>query len=187
MKRTPWMPLYCDDLIASTSDMSAEEFGAYMRLLCHCWTRGALPVDDKVICRIGGCRLQVWRAICGRFSPCTRDDGTPGLSQTRLEMERFKRQRFADERSAAGKRGAASRWGGSANGSANGSSMACHNHNHKGKSTVSSTPRAREAAPAPQAAGLPLPRLAVPPDDDPAERNKAFIAAYRARGRRGQA
>ena len=180
MKRTPWMPLYCDDLIASTVDMSAEEFGAYMRLLCHCWTRGALPIDDKAICRIAGCRLQVWRAICPRFSPCTRDDGSPGLSQTRLERERFKRQRFAEERAEAGRRGAASRWHGSANGSANGSSMACHNHNHKRTSSVDSTPRAREAAPAPQGAGLPLPRLSVP--DETAEhqaRLRAMIAQHR--------
>jgi uncharacterized protein YdaU (DUF1376 family) len=144
VKRTPWMPLYCDDLIGSTADMSVEEFGAYVRLLCHCWTRGPLPIDDKVICRIAGCRLQVWRAICPRFSPCTRDDGQPGLSQTRLESERFKRQRFADERAESGRRGAAAKWHGSANGSANGSTMASHNHNQKKTSSVVPTTRARE-------------------------------------------
>lgn len=183
MKRTPWMPLYCDDLIGSTADMSVEEFGAYVRLLCHCWTRGPLPIDDKVICRIAGCRLSVWRAICPRFAPCTRDDGQPGLSQTRLEAERFKRQRFAEERSESGRRGAASRWHGPANGSVNGSTMASHNHNHNKKSNVGSTTRAREAAPAPEGAGLPLPRLSMPDDDAGiAERNRAFIAEHRRRG-----
>lgn len=178
MKRTPWMPLYCDDLVSSTADMSVEEFGAYVRLLCHCWTRGPMPIDDKVICRIAACRLQVWRAVCSRFSPCLRDDGTPGLSQTRLEAERFKRQRFADERSASGRKGAVSKWRGSANGSANGSTMACHNHNQNRTSNVVSTPSAREASPAPQGAGLP--RLSIEDEDeDAAERNRAFIAAYR--------
>jgi uncharacterized protein YdaU (DUF1376 family) len=178
MARTPWMPLYCDDLISSTADMSVEEFGAYMRLLCHCWTRGPIPIDDKVICRIAGCRLQVWRAIANRFSPCQRDDGTNGLSQTRLEMERLKRQRFAEERAESGRRGAAAKWHGSANGSANGSSMASHNHNHKRTSSVGSTTRAREAAPAFGGAGLP--RLSQPDEcDDVAERNRAFIAAHR--------
>ncbi len=178
MKRTPWMPLYCDDLIGSTADMSVEEFGAYVRLLCHFWTRGPLPLDDKVICRIAGCRLAVWRSICPRFSATTRDDGTAGLSQTRLEAERFKRQRFADERAESGRRGAARRWAGSANGSANGSRMASHNHNHNGESGVVSTTRASEAAPAPQAAGLP--RLTKPVDsDETVARNREFIASYR--------
>jgi len=182
VKRTPWMPLYCDDLISSTADMSVEQFGAYMRLLCHCWTRGPMPIDDKVICRIAACRLSVWRSISARFSPCTRDDGTAGLSQTRLETERFKRQRFADERAESGRRGASSKWHGSANGSANGSSMASHNHIHKSESNVVSTRRARESSPPPQAGGLPLPRLAVPEEEDTGARNREFLARYRKRG-----
>lgn len=184
MKRTPWMPLYCDDLIGSTADMSVEEFGAYVRLLCHCWTRGPLPIDDKVICRIAGCRLQIWRAVSPRFSACQREDGTAGLSQTRLEAERFKRQRFADERAESGRRGAAAKWHGSANGSANGSTMASHTHNHNRTSSVASTSRAREAAPAPDGPGLPLPRLANPDDDaQQAARNREFIAQFRRSGK----
>lgn len=179
MKRTPWMPLYCDDLIGSTADMSAEEFGAYVRLLCHCWTRGPLPIDDKVICRIAGCRLQVWRSICPRFSTTTREDGSAGLSQTRLESERFKRQRFAEERSESGRRGAAAKWHGSANGSANGSTMASHNHNQNRETTVVPKSSARGAAPPFDGGGLP--RLANMPDPavDAAAANRAFIAAHR--------
>lgn len=179
MKRIPWMPLYCDDLTSSTADMTCEEVGAYMRLLCYCWTRGPIPIDDRVICRIAGCRLAVWRSIRTRFSETKRDDGSLGLSQTRLEMERFKRQRFADERSASGKRGAASRWHGTANGTANGSSLASHNHNQKGTSSVVHTPRVREAATA--LGGAVLPRLANPDAGDATERNREFVRSYRAR------
>ena len=182
MKRTPWMPLYCDDLVSSTADMSVEEFGAYVRLLCHCWTRGPMPIDDKVICRIAACRLQVWRAVCSRFSPCLRDDGTPGLSQTRLEAERFKRQRFADERSASGRKGAVSKWRGSANGSANGSTMACHNHNQISKSNVVSTSGETRTAPPFEGGGLP--RLIIKSGeetDDATERNRAFVRAHRSK------
>lgn len=182
MKRTPWMPLYCDDLISSTADMSVEQFGAYIRLLCHCWTRGPMPIDDKVICRIAACRLSVWRSISARFSPCTREDGTAGLSQTRLEAERFKRQRFADERAESGRRGASSKWHGSANGSANGSLMACHNHNHNSTSTVVIKTTERGAAPPFEGGGLP--RLAIPdPAIDAAQANRAFLAAYRSKPR----
>lgn len=185
MKRTPWMPLYVDDLISSTADMSPEEFGAYVRLLCHCWSRGPLPINDTVICRIAGCRLAVWRAISGRFSAVTRDDGSPGLSQTRLEAERFKRQRFREERAESGRRGAARRWDGSVNGSVNGSAngkrMASHNHNQKDSTTVSRTTRESEAAPAPEGAGLPRLR-SVDPDEEQAERNRAFVRSFRRKG-----
>ena len=184
MKRTPWMPFYCDDFVSSTADMSCEEVGAYTRLLCYLWTRGPLPIDDKIICRIGGCRLQIWRSIRTRFSVTTREDGSPGLSQTRLEAERFKRSALASERAESGRRGAATRWHGKANGTAIGKSMPCHNHNHIGSSNVTSTTRERTAAPAPLGAGLP--RLATLPSVDeptePADRNRAFIDAHRKRG-----
>lgn len=183
MKRTPWMPFYCDDFISSTADMSCEEIGAYVRLLCYLWTRGPLPVDDRVICRIGGCRLQIWRSIRTRFSVTTREDGSPGLSQTRLEAERFKRQALASERSESGRRGAASRWHGKANGTAIGKSMPCHNHNQNRTSTVVSTTRSDAAAPAPDGAGLPRLAVGLTDDgDDAAARNRAFIAAHRKRG-----
>lgn len=181
MKRTPWMPMFVDDFTASTVDMTTDEVGAYIRLLCHLWSRGPLPIDEAVICRIAGCKPRTWRSISSRFSPCARDDGTAGLSQTRLEAERFKRSRFEHERSESGRRGAAKRWHGSANGSANGSSIASHNHNQIETSSVVPTPRAREAAPAPLGAGLP--RLAATEDGSAAERTREFIAQHRA-GRR---
>ena len=183
MKRTPWMPLYCDDLIGSTIDMSAEELGAYIRLLCHIWTRGPLPMDEKVICRIAGTKARVWKKIASRFSPCKRDDGTEGLSQTRLESERFRRWVKHEERSESGRKGASTRWKrGSADGSANGSAyskpMTCHNHNHIRESSVVTTTTAREASPPPQAGGLP--RMDVPdPATETAAANKAFIARHR--------
>ena len=173
------MPLYCDDFIASTADMSCDELGAYTRLLCHIWSRGPVPLDETVICRVAGCTKRTWSRIRGRFSPCQRDDGTPGLSQTRLEAERLKRVLYAEERAEAGRRGAARRWHGTANGTANGSSMASHNHNHIDTSSVVITTRASEAAPAPQAAGLP--RLRSVDADETVQRNRAAIAQFKRR------
>ena len=186
MKRSPWMPLYCDDLIASTADMSVEEFGAYVRLLCHLWTRGPLPMDRAKICRIAGCKPRVFESIKGRFYTVTLDDGSEGLSQTRLEAERMKRQRFRDERAESGRRGAAAKWHGSANGSANGkpygSPMASHNHNHNREQPVVLRTSANGAAPAPVGAGLPLPALSIPAEADAAAITRAFIAEHRRRG-----
>lgn len=179
MNRSPWMPFYVDDFIASTTDMSCDEVGAYTRLLCHLWSRGPLPMDDKVICRIAACRLAVWRSIRTRFSPVTRDDGTPGLSQTRLEAERFRRQTLMNERAEAGRRGAASRWNSKANGKAIGKSKAFHNHNQNSNtSNVVITRSESEAAPTPPAVGLP--RIASIEDaDDATSRNRAAIRAWR--------
>lgn len=183
MRRTAWMPLYVDDLTASTTDMSCDQFGAYVRLLCHLWSRGPLPQDEAVICRVAGCRRATWKAISKRFSVCTRDDGTPGLSQTRLEAERMKRHAFMEERSASGRRGASQRWHGSANGSAirsaDGSPMASHNHNHISNTGVSSTTRSSEAAPAPLRAGLPRLRSGDEDDREVAARNRAFIRRHK--------
>lgn len=178
MARTPWMPLYCDDLSASTADMSCEQLGAYVRLLCYLWTRGPLPIDETVICRVAACKKSVWRAISARFVSCTRSDGSPGLTQTRLEAERWKRTVVAEERADAGRRGAAARWHGKANGKAIGKSMPCHNHNQKNTSSVVSTTRPSGASGAPE--GAPLPRLSLREDtDDAAARNRAFIAEHR--------
>jgi uncharacterized protein YdaU (DUF1376 family) len=186
MKRLPWMPLYCDDLIGSTADMSAEEFGAYVRLLCHIWTRGPIEMDDAVCCRVAGVKLKVWRRIRGRFDVCKRDDGTMGLSHPRLEREKMMRVSHAEERASSGRKGALARWkrgsaDGSAIGSAYGKPMACHNQRIDTKSTVVPKSSAREAAPAPEGAGLP--RLVTLPSgdepDDATARNRAFIAAHR--------
>lgn len=154
MKRVPWMPLYCDDMIGSTADMSCEELGAYFRLLCHIWVRGPIPLDETVICRIASTKKSVWRRISNRFSPTTRDDGTPGLSQTRLERERLRRHAFASERAESGRKGAAARWGGSVNGSVTSSRVASHNHNHNHieESSVIDTTARRLAAPPPERA-----------------------------------
>lgn len=178
MLRTPWMPLYCDDFVSSCSDMSCEEIGAYIRLLCHIWSRGPLPTDEAVIVRIAGCKKRIWKSISSRFSPCQRDDGTSGLSQTRLESERMKRQLRGEARSEAGKRGASVRW--QSHGKADGKRIASHNHNHNSTSTVVIKTTERGAAPPFEGGGLP--RLAIPdPAIDAAQANRAFLAAYRSK------
>jgi uncharacterized protein YdaU (DUF1376 family) len=45
------LPLFCDDLIASTVDMTPGCFGAYMRILCYAWTRGGVPNDEQACSR----------------------------------------------------------------------------------------------------------------------------------------
>ncbi len=50
----PAMPLYFDDLIADTTDLSCEELGAYVRMMHRQWTRGSIPDDNEAQVRITG-------------------------------------------------------------------------------------------------------------------------------------
>lgn len=188
--KLPWMPVYVDDLIGSTADMSAEEFGAYVRLLCHIWSRGPLEMDDAVCCRIAGVKLRVWRRIRKRFEPCKRQDGTDGLSHPRLEREKFERNFRAEERANSGRKGALARWKrgnghGSAIGSANGSLMASQIPEKRTPTVICTTDSAASPRAAPPSGGGGLPRLAeiVDPAIEATERNRAFIRSYRSKQR----
>lgn len=47
MHKPPAFQLYTDDIISGTSDMTAEELGIYIRLLCHAWNKHGLKNDAK--------------------------------------------------------------------------------------------------------------------------------------------
>lgn len=50
----PAFQCYPDDLLAGTSEMTAEEFGVYWRLLCHSWNKDGLPNDDQRLALMAG-------------------------------------------------------------------------------------------------------------------------------------
>lgn len=97
-----WMPLYPADVLASCSDMSPAQFGAYMRLLCYAWQSGGVPNDMEAACRIaGGCTPADWAVVRKRL--VVLDEGTSAerLSQPRLEAERAKAEGLREKRQAA--------------------------------------------------------------------------------------
>lgn len=57
------------DLIADTTHMSAEIFGAYMRLLHSYWRSGPPEDDDKVLARITGMTPSEWRSVRPAIEP----------------------------------------------------------------------------------------------------------------------
>ena len=53
--KAPAFQFYPDDFIGGTCDLSAEEVGTYIRLLCYQWSRESIPVEDiPKLTRIAG-------------------------------------------------------------------------------------------------------------------------------------
>ena len=46
-RKAPAFQFYADDFLAGTLEMSQEEVGQFIRLLCHQWNRGSIPVETE--------------------------------------------------------------------------------------------------------------------------------------------
>jgi uncharacterized protein YdaU (DUF1376 family) len=72
MSKDPALLVYTKDFLEGTADMSAEEFGAYTRLIFHQHQRGVLPKELKKLARL--CLLslsefeEVWQEIHAKFT-----------------------------------------------------------------------------------------------------------------------
>ena len=99
--------LYVDDFLGGTSEMSAEEVGGYIRLLCHQWSKGGLPNDPERLGRMAGLMgsPSLGYAVA-KFTLC--EDGQ--LRHPRLEALRSERDAFLIHQAESGKKGAEARW-----------------------------------------------------------------------------
>jgi len=97
--KPPAFQFYPDDFIGGTCDLSAEEVGVYIRLLCYQWSRGAIPEDAAKLARIAG--INVTPDTLQKF---------PNGQNARLEFERKKQSEYREEKARAGKAGAEKRW-----------------------------------------------------------------------------
>ena len=90
--KSPAFQFYADDFVAGTCDLSAEEVGAYIRLLCLQWNRGSIPVQDRFkLNRIAGCT--VTDDVLSKF---------PDGKNARLEAVREKQLSFIEMQRAKG-------------------------------------------------------------------------------------
>ncbi|MGV3485385.1 MAG: DUF1376 domain-containing protein [Planctomycetaceae bacterium] len=105
-KAPPSFNLYPGDLIKSCVDMSAAEFGAYMRLLCYQWEHGAIPGQTDKLARICGMDraefLIAWSSIKDRFTDL---DGGNLKVQSRLSQQRQKDIEVWEARRIGGRKG----------------------------------------------------------------------------------
>ena len=99
MNKSPAFQFYPDDFIGGTVDLSAEDVGAYIRLLCYQWGRGTIPETKAAIDRIAGC--VVGKEVMAKF---------PNGSNPKLEKVRLALIDFRNKKAESGKAGAEKRW-----------------------------------------------------------------------------
>ncbi len=105
-EKSPAFQFYPKDFLADAHvvAMTLPERGAYITLLCMCWTDGSLPVDMAALarrCHVStGTFTRLWPAL----EPCfTLTDGR--LVQPRIERERRKQIAWREMKKIAGQKG----------------------------------------------------------------------------------
>ena len=101
MKGAPWFKFYPSDFMAGVAELTSEERGSYISLLCHQWATGDLPGERMRMERLAG--GPVSDAVAGKFVPATTEGR---VFNVRLESHREEAQR----RGNAGTAAAAKRW-----------------------------------------------------------------------------
>lgn len=92
--------------------MSLQERGAYITLICQCWTEGSLPADVGALARLCGSPAAAFRRLWPALVPCFRavSGRADRLTHPRLDLERRKQREYRRRQADAGKQGAESRW-----------------------------------------------------------------------------
>lgn len=110
-ERAPAFQFYPQDWLAcdKVAEMTLEEEGVYIRLLCYCWTVGSIPADPERCARLAGkgCSVETATSVQRAFNACSTDPQR--LVHKRLEKERTKQAERREQQSEAGKRSAAAR------------------------------------------------------------------------------
>ena len=91
--------------------MSWDERGVYMWLLYSCWLEGSIPADISELARI--CSPMTTRKMArmwARIGPCFAESEPGRLHHQRLTDQREKMEERRRKLSAAGEKGAETRW-----------------------------------------------------------------------------
>jgi len=111
MNKSPAFQFYPQDYLSSArvAEMTLEEEGAYIRLLCYCWSSGSIPADPERCARLAGkgCSVAVATSVQRAFNEHPTD--TARLVHNRLEIERENQRIRREQASNAGKRAGESR------------------------------------------------------------------------------
>lgn len=103
---SPAFQFYPKDFLTdgNVAGMTLEERGAYITLLCLCWTETTLPMDACRLARMMGCNMHTFRRVWPAVARCfaTTDDG---YRHGRLDKEREKQDQFRAARAKSGRIG----------------------------------------------------------------------------------
>ncbi len=102
--RSPAFQFYPANFTIGTLQLTTEEVGAYILLMCDCWDKGSLPTDLTQLARVARLSLtrmrRAWIALESKF--ILRDDT---YVQPRLEREREKQSFYRQQQRERGRLG----------------------------------------------------------------------------------
>jgi uncharacterized protein YdaU (DUF1376 family) len=106
--KSPAFQFYPQDYLSSArvAEMTLEEEGVYIRLLCYCWSSGSIPADPERCARLAGkgCSTTVATAVQRAFNEHPTDSTL--LVHDRLDVERENQRIRREQASEAGKKSA---------------------------------------------------------------------------------
>lgn len=97
MSAIPYMPLWVSDYLAETSDLTAEEHGAYLLLLMAYWQRGGpLPDDPERLAVIARVPTGRWQSVDYVRRFFLVDKGEWVHLRAERELEKIRKRDIAD-------------------------------------------------------------------------------------------
>lgn len=106
--KPPAFQFYPQDYLASTrvAEMTLEEEGVYIRLLCYCWSAGSIPKDPERCAKLAGkgCSVETATVVQRSFNEHPTD--SQRLVHDRLDIERENQRKRREQAAEAGKESA---------------------------------------------------------------------------------
>lgn len=109
-ERSPAFQFYPKDFLTDgrVAAMTLEECGAYIKLLCLCWTETTLPTEPRRLAQMIGCSPRAFERVWPALQVCfSQVDG--GFRHGRLDEEREKQELYRQRQAAAGRASAATK------------------------------------------------------------------------------
>ena len=104
-RSSPWVPLYTDDFVSGTVDMTAEEIGCYLLLLCFQQQRQTIPSAPDTLRRICRMDLDRWEKVSAAVLRKFVRDEDGNLYNVRMRAEMEHRETIRELRSKVGAKG----------------------------------------------------------------------------------